>query len=238
MAETIWLQFGQKRKTDRPKWCVIKAATPSGVFRLALMMAVNLNYAARSTQNFKAFGSCPWQCGVSGSLKQKNPLGRKSKRQMRLNYGNGAGDGTRTPPLRVTNALLYRLSYTGTRAQSYTQTARQAIFGAVFRLPETFAKPQAGAQFKAIAPQKRGGFCKGLRPMMPHKKPPQNTAVLLRLAALVKLIFKLVFDALPKAFLSRSLAAFQARGDGFKLRQEFFLPLGQVYGCFHNDVAI
>lgn len=27
---------------------------------------------------------------------------------------SGAGEGNRTPDLRVTNALLYRLSYTGT----------------------------------------------------------------------------------------------------------------------------
>ena len=156
---------------------------------------------------------------------------------MRLNYGNGAGEGNRTPDLRVTNALLYRLSYTGTRAQSYTQTARRAIFGAVFRLPETFAKPQTGAQLKAIAPQKR----EILQKPPPHDAAQKTAAKyggFLRLAASVKLVFKLVFDALPKAFLSRSLAAFQARGDGFKLCQEFFLPLGQVYGRFHNDVAI
>ena len=157
---------------------------------------------------------------------------------MRLNYGNGAGEGNRTPDLRVTNALLYRLSYTGTRAQSYTQTARQAIFGAVFRLPETFTKPSDRGTVQNNSTAKEREI---LQRSLSHDAAQKTAAKyggFLHLAALVKLVFKLVFDALPKAFLSRSLAAFQARGDGFKLRQEFFLPLGQVYGRFHNDVAI
>ena len=48
------------------------------------------------------------------------PVGGKNKGRLKTIFRrpfigrNGAGEGNRTPDLRVTNALLYRLSYTGT----------------------------------------------------------------------------------------------------------------------------
>ena len=44
-----------------------------------------------------------------GRLKSQNQVFRRP-----LFIEFGAGEGNRTPDLRVTNALLYRLSYTGT----------------------------------------------------------------------------------------------------------------------------
>lgn len=40
-----------------------------------------------------------------------------------MEHVSGAGGGTRTPDPRITNALLYQLSYSGTRGAQYTDSA-------------------------------------------------------------------------------------------------------------------
>jgi len=55
-----------KAKNWQTKWCVIKAATPAACSAWLLMMAVDLNHAARSTQRLEnvwleTFGNAAFQ---------------------------------------------------------------------------------------------------------------------------------------------------------------------------------
>ena len=65
----------------------------------------------RSTPMRRPIGTCP----VVTHVLPSDPGGAlRSRRRIELSRKNGAGDGTRTRDLLITNQLLYQLSYTGT----------------------------------------------------------------------------------------------------------------------------
>ena len=60
-----------------------------------------------------------------------NELSRQQKtRTAVISTGqfNGAGEESRTPDLRITNALLYQLSYTGNQAKPTTRLRKQSLY--------------------------------------------------------------------------------------------------------------
>lgn len=48
---------------------------------------------------------------------------KRKRRAMRGVSRNGAGEETRTPDPRITNALLYQLSYSGAKGRKYKEAA-------------------------------------------------------------------------------------------------------------------
>jgi hypothetical protein len=48
---------------------------------------------------------------------------KRKRRAVRGVLQNGAGEEIRTPDPRITNALLYQLSYSGAKGRKYTQRA-------------------------------------------------------------------------------------------------------------------
>ena len=71
----------------------------------------------------------PKKSGDSGRIRTPDPLLRRQllypaelRSQTKDKSDHGADEGIRTPDLRITNALLYRLSYIGTAHESCSYT--------------------------------------------------------------------------------------------------------------------
>jgi hypothetical protein len=76
---------------------------------------------------------------------------RQMKRPQKAAFGIGAGEESRTPDLRITNALLYQLSYTGGSCRpAFPDCKRGRIIGADTGKEKAQAPDSASLQFIGI----------------------------------------------------------------------------------------